>query len=84
MKTPEGVVVYTKPHCPQCESVKRTLRKHEVEFVQAPITEEVRDWAIGKGFRSAPIVTARKGKEELSFCGAHPDDIGKVLDLMGV
>lgn len=82
MNIPEGVVVYTKPHCSQCEAVKRTLRNNDVEFTQAPITPEVRDWAVSEGMRSAPIVTARRGKKEVFFCGAHPTDVGRVLDLM--
>ena len=52
-----AVEVFTpSTFCASCAYVKRHLTKHDVEFVEKPMTDEVRDEMFQRGFREFPVV----------------------------
>ena len=63
----QEVIVYSKPHCPQCDSAKVQLKNagfnvQEVSLLNAP--EKLNEFKT-LGFRSAPII--QKGAEYFTF-----------------
>ena len=77
------VNVYTKPACPSCVKTKRHLEKSGVTYVERLITPEVMDFAVERGFKQAPIVTAYRTDDALfgpveAWCGYQPDRINEL------
>ena len=58
------VGVYTKPNCPACSQTKRLMKKLNIEFTEAPITDEVLTFAKKRGLLQAPIVVIYHRVEE--------------------
>jgi glutaredoxin-like protein NrdH len=53
------VIVYTLPNCAQCESTKRLMLSHDIEFTELPLQDhpdKVEEF-LEQGHRTAPIVT---------------------------
>ena len=50
------VKVFTKPQCRDCESTKRWLNGHNVDFVEVPLTDAVRDELLAEGWARMPVV----------------------------
>ena len=73
------VNVYTKPACPSCVKTKRHLEKNGVDYTEAPITPEVMDFAVERGFKQAPIVTVYRPGDTIqtaeAWCGYQPQKI---------
>lgn len=53
-----GVLVMTKPSCPQCTATKRWLDKNGIPYCEEGLTDESLKLAIGEGIASAPVVVA--------------------------
>ena len=73
------VNVFTKPSCPSCVKTKRHLEKNGVEYTEAPIIPGVMVFAVGRGFKQAPIVTVYRPGDTIStaeaWCGYQPHKI---------
>jgi glutaredoxin-like protein NrdH len=65
--------VYTKPACVQCAATKKALDKAGLAYESVDITEDstARDFVMGLGYTSAPVVIA--GGQHWS--GFRPDRI---------
>lgn len=50
------VKVFTKPQCRDCESTKRWLKSKNVEFIEVPLTDDVRDELLSEGWARMPVV----------------------------
>lgn len=50
------VKVFTKPNCRDCESTKRWLKGHDVDFVEVSLTDAVRDELLDEGWARMPVV----------------------------
>lgn len=63
------VTVYSKPKCPQCDATKRSLTKHGVAYTVVDITKDAaaREYVLGLGYTSAPVVVTPSGEHWASF-----------------
>ena len=54
------VTVYTLPSCVQCDSTKRVLTRHGIEFESIDLSEDEAAMALVKelGYNAAPVVVA--------------------------
>ena len=54
------VTVYTLPSCVQCDSTKRVLTRHGIEFETIDLSEDEAAMALVKelGYNAAPVVVA--------------------------
>jgi len=54
------VTVYTLPSCVQCDSTKRVLTRHGIEFESIDLSEDEAAMALVKelGYTAAPVVVA--------------------------
>lgn len=50
------ITIYTKPNCMACNQTKRLMNKKEIDYTEAPITDEVLNFARKRGLHEAPIV----------------------------
>lgn len=50
------VNLYSKPNCMACNQSKRLLDKLDIDYTEAPITDEVMEFAKKRGITQAPIV----------------------------
>lgn len=48
--------IYTRPACGNCNRVKGFFDKHDVEYTELQLTEEMAEVAKTLGFREAPLV----------------------------
>jgi len=50
------IVVYTKPNCPQCDTLKATLARAGIEYdsVDVSLAGEARTFLVSQGHRSVP------------------------------
>lgn len=67
-----SVTVYTKPACPQCTATYKALEKNGVQFDTVDITkdDEAREFVMGLGYLSAPVVVADANTH---WSGFRPD-----------
>lgn len=67
-----SIIVYTKPACPQCNATYKALEKNGVEFDTVDITQdaEAREFVMGLGYSSAPVVVADANTH---WSGFRPD-----------
>lgn len=75
-----GIVVYTKPACPQCDCTKRHLTKIGAAFTAVDITEndKAREAVFALGYSSAPVVVAG----DVHFSGYRPDSLNRLTALV--
>ena len=66
------ITVYTKPACPQCNAVFRTLDKMGVEYHRVDISTdpEAREYVMALGYLQAPVVYIGPDNH---FSGFRPD-----------
>ncbi|UBV13088.1 redoxin NrdH [Mycolicibacterium fortuitum] len=78
--TPNGVTVYTKPACVQCNATYKALEKQGIEFEKVDISldSEARDYVMALGYLQAPVVVS--GNEHWS--GFRPDRITSLIARM--
>jgi glutaredoxin-like protein NrdH len=50
------LTVYTKPSCPDCETIKSLLHTNGIEYKAVEVDEEVREKLIKAGVRAVPAV----------------------------
>ena len=76
------ITVYTKPACPQCNATKKHLDKNHIEYETIDISQdaEAREFVIGLGYMSAPVVVA--GDDH--FFGFRPDRLNEMAKLAAV
>ncbi len=74
-----SITVYTKPACVQCNATYKALDKNGVEYDIVDITKdaEAREFVMGLGYLSAPVVVC---DETTHWSGFRPDRI-KALAL---
>lgn len=74
------VTVYGKPGCRACESTKRRLKKHGVEFNYVDFTqdEDAAKLLADNGVKAAPYVTAPTG----SWSGLDEAEIDKLVSSL--
>ncbi|WRS29208.1 glutaredoxin-like protein NrdH [Actinomycetaceae bacterium MB13-C1-2] len=70
----EQVLVYSQPHCGQCEATKRALAKHGIAFTEIDLTTDPEALARVKaaGWMRAPVVETPDGQ---AWSGFRPDRI---------
>lgn len=75
-----GIVVYTKPACPQCDCTKRHLTKIGVPFTAVDTTEndQAREEVLALGYSSAPVVVAG----DVHFSGFRPDSLNRLAAVV--
>ena len=58
------ITVYTKPNCVQCDSTKRYLDSHSVEYTTVDITADEAAYksVVDMGFSSVPVVVTETAK----------------------
>lgn len=68
------VLVYSMPHCPQCDATVKILEENNIQFTK--IDMSVDDDALEKvrsmGYRAAPVVVADDSEH---WSGFRPDKI---------
>lgn len=68
------VLVYSMPHCPQCDATVKILEDNKIEFTKIDMSTD--DDALEKvrsmGYRAAPVVVAA---EDDHWSGFRPDKI---------
>ena len=72
------ITVYTKPGCPQCDAVRRTLDRSGVVYdtVDLAADDEARDLVMALGYLQAPVVYAGPGTH---FTGFRPDHLAALI-----
>ncbi|TCP68281.1 glutaredoxin family protein [Baia soyae] len=72
-----SVIVYSKPHCPECNVLKRFLRDYQIDFVVRDLSKNPKyiDEVKSMGFLGVPV-TVIKGK---AIPGLQPDAILAML-----
>ena len=73
-----AITVYTKPHCPQCDSTKRFLDRLGATYETRAISDNpsIVTQAKERGIMSAPIVVAG----EVMFGGFNPDKLREISE----
>lgn len=53
-----GYVVFSKSLCPNCDTLKNRLISKNIQYTEIKVDEitEARDWLVGQGFRSVPVM----------------------------
>jgi glutaredoxin-like protein NrdH len=66
------IIVFTKPACPQCDAVRRTLDNDGIAYDTVDLTadDEARDLVMALGYLRAPVVYAGPDNH---FAGFRPD-----------
>lgn len=69
-----SITVYTKPACVQCTATYKALDKQGVTYDTVDISKdaEARDFVLGLGYLSAPVVVA---DTDTHWSGFRPDRI---------
>ncbi|MDQ0416537.1 glutaredoxin-like protein NrdH [Croceifilum oryzae] len=72
-----SVIVYSKPHCPECNVLKRFLRDYQIDFVVRDLSKNPKyvDEVKSMGFLGVPV-TVINGK---AIPGLQPDAILSML-----
>ena len=73
------VIVYTKPHCPQCAATRRRLDRDGIHYESVDAIAH-RDELINKGFKQTPIVMTPNG----DWSGFRPDRIDALAEDLGI
>lgn len=80
------VKIYTILDCPYCESVKQFLKKHDVEYKNADISnsaKEAEEMVKKSGQLSPPVVVIRKNGKDEVVIGFDEKRLAEVLELGG-
>jgi len=76
--------VYAKPYCPACQQTKRLMSKLDIDYTEAPITDDVLAFAKKRDLHQAPIVTVfHQGdtiNDVVAWDGFRPDLIKKLSE----
>lgn len=76
--------LYTKPNCMACNQTKRLMNKLDIEFTEAPITDEVLNFARKRELAEAPIIVAYRTGDTIdtaeAWSGFRPDRIKALTD----
>lgn len=76
--------IYTKPGCPACTQSMRLMDKLNIDYTEAPITEDVLAFAKDRGLTQAPIITIyRTGdtiNEASAWSGFYPEKIKQLAE----
>ncbi|SDZ28307.1 glutaredoxin family protein [Thermoactinomyces sp. DSM 45892] len=72
-----SIIVYSKPHCPECNVLKRFLRDYQIDFVVRDLSKNPKyiDEVKRLGFLGVPV-TVINGK---AIPGLQPDAILSML-----
>lgn len=71
-----SVIVYTKPHCPECNVLKRFLQDYQIPFEVRDCSESKHLSAVKKlGFLGVPVTLVHGTPVQ----GLQPDTILKLL-----
>lgn len=81
LKNAPAIIVYTKPNCTQCVSVKAVLDANNIPYREAPIDDEAMAIAKKMGYKSAPIVVDNSHPEQWSFCGYNLAALNVLTDV---
>lgn len=75
----EGLTVYTKPACAQCNAVSHALDKEGIDYRKVDISTdpEARDYVMSLGYTQAPVVFAGPDNH---FSGFRPDRIKQLVN----
>lgn len=74
-----GIVVYSKPNCPQCVATKRRLDKRGAAYTVVDVTEDAGALAFVRrdlGYQQVPVVVLESGAH---WSGFQPDLIEAAL-----
>lgn len=78
------ITIYTKPSCPACQQTKRLFDKKEIDYTEAPITDEVMKFAAKRNFTQAPIVVVYRTGDTIdnseAWSGFRVDHISKLVE----
>ena len=77
-----NIIVYTLPNCVQCDSTKRFLDKHDIQYNVTNLEEkpEIAKMFIEKGYKTAPIVVYIDGKNTDIWSGFKIDNLKKLVE----
>lgn len=68
------VLVYSMPHCPQCDATVKILEENKIEYTKIDMStnDEALDKVRQMGYRAAPVVVADDNNH---WSGFRPDKI---------
>jgi glutaredoxin-like protein NrdH len=73
------VTVYSIPNCVQCNSTRKVLDKHGIEYTVIDITkdENAREYVLSLGYMTAPVVVV----DQEHWSGFRPDKLNSIVIL---